>query len=164
MFNVGIRKRKQFLVPVLVITLLWLVIPMSDAGAAPSVYPTGVTIYNRDKAYGGYTLFRMGASMKLVLIDMEGNVGHSWQAPSWSTFQNIGLAKPLPKRHILVQLYDKFENKKVFELNWNGEVVWKFAASDLSFLHHDFQRLENGNTLIRRNIRSRCMKMLPRVK
>jgi len=128
--------------------ILWLVMPMSYAGAAPSVYPTGVTIYNRDKAYGAYTLFRMGASNKVVLIDMEGNVVNSWKSPTWSTFRNIGHAKPLPNKLLLVQLYDQLENKKLVEMDWSGHIVWKYYSSSFPFLHHDFQRLDSGNTLI----------------
>ena len=33
----------------------------------------------------------------------------------------------------------------VFELDWHGAVVWEFEDE---WLHHDQQRLENGNTLL----------------
>ncbi len=42
----------------------------------PSIYPTGVTVYNRDKAYNGYTVYP--SSKGAVLIDMNGNIVHRW--------------------------------------------------------------------------------------
>ena len=32
-----------------------------------------------------------------------------------------------------------------FELDWDGNIVWRY---DDPWIHHDYQRLQNGNTLI----------------
>ncbi|MDR0291073.1 MAG: thioredoxin, partial [Treponema sp.] len=42
----------------------------------PSVYPTGTTIYQKDKAYSGYTVFP--SSHGALLIDMNGNEVNLW--------------------------------------------------------------------------------------
>lgn len=42
----------------------------------PSIYPTGVTIFNKDKAYGGYTVFP--TTKGALLIDMNGNEVKLW--------------------------------------------------------------------------------------
>jgi len=57
----------------------------------PSVYPTGVIIYNPEKAFNGYTLFSMGSPKGIIepygkphsayLIDMSGNVVHKLVLP-----------------------------------------------------------------------------------
>jgi hypothetical protein len=45
--------------------------------AGPSIYPTGVTRYDPDKAYNVFVLFS-GSDDKTHLIDMEGNEVHRW--------------------------------------------------------------------------------------
>ena len=40
----------------------------------PSVYPTGTTIYQPDKAWNGYTIFSTPEAQGAVLIDMNGNL------------------------------------------------------------------------------------------
>ena len=42
----------------------------------PSIYPTGVTIYNKEKAYRGYTIFP--SAKGALLIDMNGNEVKLW--------------------------------------------------------------------------------------
>src|SRR6185437_10062840 len=56
------------------------------ADAAPSVYPTGVTIYDPARAYNSYVLFgdaSAGARGETHLIDMNCNEVHSWD---WGGF------------------------------------------------------------------------------
>jgi len=50
------------------------VIAPSRFNAAPSVYPTGTTIYKPDKAWSGYVIFDTIDEQGTVLIDMNGNV------------------------------------------------------------------------------------------
>lgn len=44
----------------------------------PLVYPTGVTIYNPDKAYNGYTLMSI-RGVGAALMDMNGNMLRIWK-------------------------------------------------------------------------------------
>ena len=44
----------------------------------PTVHPTGVTLYNPEKAASGYTLFA-GPGVGSILIDMNGNVVRVWK-------------------------------------------------------------------------------------
>lgn len=49
------------------------------ASAGPSVFPTGVTIYDPSAAYNCDVLFTAGADRgNTYLIDMNGNVLHRW--------------------------------------------------------------------------------------
>jgi hypothetical protein len=44
------------------------------------VGPTGVLKYDAEKSYGGYTLFSPMINCRTTyLIDMEGNIVHSWE-------------------------------------------------------------------------------------
>ena len=45
--------------------------------AAPSVYPTGTTIYQPDRTWNGYTVLNSSLS-EVVLIDMNGTELHRW--------------------------------------------------------------------------------------
>ncbi len=43
---------------------------------------TGLTAWDRDAAFDGYTLFApMMGDGTVLLIDMEGNVAHEWRLP-----------------------------------------------------------------------------------
>ena len=44
---------------------------------APTVHPTGVTIYNPEKCFNGYTLFQ-ACEQGATLIDMNGGVVNHW--------------------------------------------------------------------------------------
>ncbi len=117
------------------------------------VGPTGVLKLDPAKAYMGYTLFSpMVKSKTTYLIDMEGNVVHTW------THQHRpGLhSQLLPNGNLLIAL--NVEQKEVSfggvggllqELDWNGKVVWEYRlASKDQVQHHTFHRMPNGNTLI----------------
>ena len=44
----------------------------------PTVYPTGVTIYNSDKAWNGYTIIQ-ACELGAVLLDMNGKELRLWE-------------------------------------------------------------------------------------
>lgn len=148
---------------------LGLYLGMSASGmAAPSVYPTGTTIYDPAQAQNGYVLISVdykdvyarvdnreymtgevdfnspgavprGENSDLVfLMDMNGNVVNTWK--------DLGDNKKcylLPDGHLLSISETRSE---VTEYDWDGKVVWNFATK--LGPHHDGRRLANGNTLI----------------
>lgn len=138
----------------------------ATAMAAPSIYPTGTTIYDPAKAENGYVLIsvdyknvysrvdskgvynskpdykggvpRPDDSDEIFLIDMNGNVVNRWK--------DLGDNKKvylLPNGNILSISEPQ---SAVIEYDWDGNVVWKYATK--LGPHHDGRRLENGNTLI----------------
>ena len=140
----------------------------ASAMASPSVYPTGTTIYDPARAQNGYVLIsvdfkdvytkvdiseyikekpdfnspgdvpRPEDSDVVFLMDMNGNVVHSWK--------DLGNNKKcylLPNGNLLSFSETRSE---VTEYDWDGNVVWNFASK--LGPHHDGRRLENGNTLI----------------
>jgi len=71
--------------------------------AAPSVYPTGVTVYDPAKAYNTYVAY--GApDGKSHLIDMNGNEVHTWPYLGFPTEILDPKATGGKKGHVLVQL------------------------------------------------------------
>jgi hypothetical protein len=46
--------------------------------AAPSVYPTGTTIYHPDLAWNGYTVLSPLGTQAAIVIDMNGNIVKQW--------------------------------------------------------------------------------------
>ena len=112
-------------------------------------HPNGLIHYNPQLSYRGYTLF--GADMtKAFLIDMEGRVVHAWE-------NAMGISNPelLPNGNLLTYAGPKPEMRgqrglngmaaSIYEMDWDGNIVWRY---DEPWLHHDYQRLKNGNTLM----------------
>src|SRR5688572_15341913 len=46
--------------------------------AAQTVYPTGVTIYDPQRSWSGYTVLSPLATQAAIVIDMNGNVVKQW--------------------------------------------------------------------------------------
>ena len=120
----------------------------------PSVIPTGTTIYNKDKAYGGYTVLptREGA----LLIDMNGRELKLWKGlqgfpnkllPGGQVFGSSGTRNPK---------YGMQDQVDLLQVDWDGNVVWRFDRLEyiedpgekpkwMARQHHDFQR--EGSTV-----------------
>ena len=111
--------------------------------------PTGTTIYNSDKTFNGYTIytdFQTIRKNEVWLIDMQGNIVHSWKG------KDVDLryyAEPLSNGNLLVLARQIGQSRLggVVELDWDGNTVWKYFV-DAEDTHHDIERLENGNTLL----------------
>ncbi len=138
----------------------------------PSVFPTGTTIYNKEKAYSGYTIFP--SAKGALLIDMNGNEVQLWAG--LGGFPN----KILPGGYVLGTTGSrkgKFayqDQVDLVQVDWEGNIVWKFDRTErvadpgtdpvyMARQHHDFQRegsttgyyypggaprTDGGNTLI----------------
>jgi hypothetical protein len=124
-----------------------------QAFAYPTVYPTGTTIYDPYLSYSSYILVPEDTknqnhpsykvrefaqlSDEVRLIDMNGNVVHSWKVVPTSNKR----CRLLPDGHLLIIGNEKW----VMEYDWDGNVVWKYDYP--GFPHNDVRRLKNGNTL-----------------
>lgn len=133
--------------------------------AAPSIYPTGVTLYDPAKAWNGYVIFS-SPDKQTRLIDMNGNEVKRWDSAGFPAALIEPRLNGGKRGHLFVQLEDVaipdtlasagngLRNKAVGELDWNGEVVWKWgdqAPGGAAHQHHDQRRLTNGNTLVLAN-------------
>ena len=123
-------------------------------------HPTGLIHNSPRNNYRGYTLFSNLGGQKTYLIDMEGRVCHTWQSD-----EGINYAYLLPNGNLLLRTGPpsqevSFINRPetdilprggrtaagaILELDWDSNVVWEYRDP---FLHHDFERLSTGNTLV----------------
>ena len=111
-------------------------------------HPVGL-IYTSSESYGGYTLFTTNGGDHATLLDVDGNVVHRWHSD-----EGIVYAYLIPKGNLLCRTRPPTDvevvhnlggsSSALIELDWDGNVVWRY---DDPMLHHDFARMENGNTV-----------------
>ncbi len=126
------------------------VLAASVAAGAPSVYPTGTTIYDPAQSFNGYTVLSPLGEQAVVVIDMNGNVVKQWDGYVNSAGgparilpggQVVGAAGANPPRQESLALVQKdFDGNVVWQFDRNeqitrdGEQVWALRQ------HHDWQR------------------------
>lgn len=107
--------------------------------------------YVSSKAYNGYTLFAPMGGSGVWLIDMKGQFVHHWEMDLEPACHGI----LLPNGNLLCAIklpdapFPEFGGMggKLVEMDWQGKVVWEHEDR---FMHHDFFRLPNGNTMVLR--------------
>ncbi len=119
----------------------------------PTIYPMGVTIYNPEKCFNGYTLFQARGE-GATLIDMNGGVVNHWH--HFDGFPN----KLLPGGYVMgnrserSKMYGWQDNLDLCQVDWDGNIVWCFDHWNyvededigprwISRQHHDYQREGN---------------------
>ncbi|MGD9143610.1 MAG: aryl-sulfate sulfotransferase [Dehalococcoidia bacterium] len=126
---------------------------------APSVYPTGTTIYDPEKCWNGYTLYQSTLNQRpkshgAVLVDMNGNIVNCWRGldgfpqkmlPGGSIFGSTGVRNPK---------YGFQDMLDLVQVDWDGNFTWKFDRYQrirdgrqkprwMLRQHHDYQREGN---------------------
>ena len=128
-----------------------LLLVVSLATASPTVYSVGVTIHDPAKAYQGLNLFidasRDPALGQIVLMDMDGLDVQVWRSPI-SGYEARLLVEALPSGNIMVDLADSSGTAMIVEMDQLGNLVWQLNVPPAISLHHDFERLANGNTVV----------------
>src|SRR5215471_14963962 len=119
--------------------------------AAPSVYPTGTTIYDPERAWNGYTVLSPLNTQAAVVIDMNGNVVKQWEGYVNSAG---GPARVLPGGAIMGAAGanpPRQESTELVQRDFEGKVLWRFDHNEeikdrdgktmwASRQHHDWQR------------------------
>jgi hypothetical protein len=142
--------------------------------AGQTVYPTGTTIYDPDRAWNGYTVLSPLAAQAVLVIDMNGNVVKRWEGYNNSAG---GPARVLPGGYVMSASGARPPHQESLELverDFAGAVVWRFSRAEQiktgegatiwsARQHHDWQResfpggyyspgptpaIDGGNTLI----------------
>ncbi|MFC1513868.1 aryl-sulfate sulfotransferase [candidate division KSB1 bacterium] len=112
----------------------------------------GLQQINTSKTFTGYTLFAPIRYRDTYLIDNFGRVAHVWHSN-----YTPALVVNLLDNGNLLKLCDLedgegtaiFGRGKVQEYDWDGNIVWEYLYDNPNVsLHHDLERLPNGNTLI----------------
>jgi outer membrane protein assembly factor BamB len=115
------------------------------------VYPTGTTIYKPEKAWNGYTIFRIPDNEGDVLIDMNGHELRRW--PDTGGYP----ARILPGGYLMGSTGNLAPHQEFIALvqwDWNGNEVWRFDRTEqvqrkdgetvwAARQHHDWQREGN---------------------
>jgi hypothetical protein len=124
---------------------------------AAIVYPTGVTIYDPERCWNGYTVFQTGMHSKqaaAVLINMNGSAVNLWKG--LDGFPN----KILPGGFVMGSTgmrdsrYGYQDMLDLVQVDWDGNIVWRFNQYELikdpgiksqwmARQHHDYQREGN---------------------
>ena len=91
--------------------------------------PTETIYYDKTKTFDGYNMF--GGGGKAWLLDMEGEVVHTWNGGRTPRLLNNG------------NEFDA-DRKGFIEKNWDGEVVWQYTEKRDNYSpHHDWVRIFN---------------------
>lgn len=105
--------------------------------------------YVPSKTYDGYTLFAPMRGPGVWLIDMKGNFVHHWEVSHDPACHGV-----LLENGNLLYAGKSPDNAlpefggsggELLEIDWEGNIVWEYRDP---YMHHDFQRLPSGNTLI----------------
>ena len=114
--------------------------------------PVGL-LYCDPRASEGYTLFAPNRSETTYLIDLEGNLVHSWTSnyePGESVYllDNGNLLRTA-KDTGGTPFFAGGAGGRIEEIDWDGNVVWSFSYKSSTHLqHHDIEQLPNGNILM----------------
>jgi hypothetical protein len=110
----------------------------------------GLRAYDPARAFDGFTLFTPSAGGKTVyLIDMVGNVAHTWEMPhppGYAYLTDRGTLfynGKVPTDTFLGRA--PYGRGAALEVDWNGRVLWEVRHPEHS---HDGIRLRNGNVLL----------------
>ncbi len=119
--------------------------------AGQSVYPTGTTIYDPDRAWNGYTVLTPLSTPAVVVIDMNGNV-----VKEWDDYDNApgGPARVLPGGVVVAARNTRAPHQESLELverDFDGNLIWEFSRNEqvetrdgetvwAARQHHDWQR------------------------
>ena len=106
----------------------------------PSIYPTGTTIYNPEKAWNGYTIHPTPDNKGAVLIDMNGNLIRQFKEIPGAPIRIF------PGGHVMGG-----SGEAIVQQDWDGNEVWRFDRTEQiedadghlvwsSRQHHDWQR------------------------
>ena len=119
--------------------------------AAPSVYPTGTTLYDPQSTWSGYTVLSLLRAPAVVVIDMNGRIVKQWEG-----FDNSagGPARVLPGGDIIAASGARPGHQEALELvqrDFSGDIRWRIsrvvrppavgdAPEESLRQHHDWQR------------------------
>ncbi len=104
-------------------------------------------ILKADGVSDGYVLIAPRGHKATYLIDNDGYIVHEWKHERMASMS----AYLLPNGNLLhtLRYSDDEVGDIVQEMTWDGEVVWEYTTDrTVKRIHHDTERLPNGNTLI----------------
>ena len=147
----------------------------------PTIYPSGVTIYDPEKCWSGYTIFQ-AQEVGAVLMDMNGREVNVWKGVLGMPNKIFPGGTLITSRGRRSGKYSVQDGIDLVQVDWEGNITWKFDQVEfiedagetprwMARYHHDFQRegnpvgyyapgmeprVDGGNTLVlsHRNVRN----------
>ena len=121
----------------------------------------GVTRWEQEKTYSGFTLYSEGHGDTVRLIDMQGNVVHHWIVPYYDIWEDTGVIQDLvPDRFVFIRKVRAYPDGRLLMIfsAWattpygygiamvdkDSNVLWK----DFRHLHHSFSQSEDGSIYV----------------
>lgn len=129
----------------------------TDLWAPARTAQRGVTVYNRQKAFSGLTLYTSGDAPTARLISMDGKIVHQWRRTFSSIWDSSAAVRhPVPDRQtyfrkayvypngdllaIYIGVGDTPWGYGMVKLDPDSKVIWK----NLDRFHHDFSVADDG--------------------
>jgi len=116
--------------------------------------PTGLIQYDPAKAYPGYVLFGPLSAYNEYLIDMQGNLIHTWVTPYKPGLYGYlredgnmvrGAQDPSAASYDTYNVLSGPRCGRTQELDWDGNVIVDIThMSEDSISHHDFRKIWNN--------------------
>ena len=94
--------------------------------AAPSVFPTGTTIYHPERTWNGFTVLSPLGTQAVIVIDMNGKVVKQWDGYNNSAG---GPARVFPGGVVLAAAGanpPRQESLELVQRDFSGNVLWRF--------------------------------------
>ncbi len=123
-----------------------------SAEARPTVFPTGTTIFNPEKAQKDVFILAVHPD-RVAVMDRNGNEYHTWKNPQ--QLQNLR-ARLSPDGSLLlagtiIDMSDKNANTAahkslIAEYTWDGKKKWEVLVNERDW-HNDVYKLKNGNII-----------------
>jgi len=148
------RAKENFVKNSAWIAFLGTTLAAAAAVASPTTFPRGTTRIAQSQMAPGWVVFTASDGIAYV-IDQTGTPVNQWISPDPDN-PSLGYAQPLidAPGHILtlinapmIEDCDSADCGKIMELDWDGNLVWEYEDTERS-IHHDFERLPSGNTLM----------------
>ncbi len=131
-------------------TMLLSALALSALHAAPTVFPTGTTLYDPTQADNGFTVLSLLDTNAVIVIDMNGRVVKRWDGFNLSAG---GPARILPGGIVIAPqgVYPHhLESTALAAQDFDGKELWRFDQSEEIGMgnrqrwsarqHHDWQR------------------------
>lgn len=134
------------------ITALSLFCLCTTAAAAPTVFPTGTTLFDPEQTWNGFTVLSILDTPAVIVIDMNGKVVKQWEGFNLSPG---GPARVLPGGIVIGTTGANPPHQEataLIELDFTGKELWRFDKSEQitqggasvwsARVHQDWQRAD----------------------
>jgi hypothetical protein len=113
--------------------------------------PRGLKLH-ASGAFDGLTIIQPLRSKDVHLVDMEGNVVHTWHTDftpgAWLLLRDDGILVRSGHKDEKTRFHGGGIGGVIQEIAWDGKVVWEYElATDGMRMHHDIEVMPNGHVL-----------------